>query len=141
MPKTVHSWRNCSADAQQSCGHGRHADEDNPPLQEGLPAFAPDPAQARYRYVLFDIWFLTVTRRSVALGAKAAALTFTALQVMERATDANHLDPYLSWCLWPQRWRRPAHIALTALAAGRGTTTCFRVLVSDLPRHRVRLWC
>lgn len=49
-------------------------------LQEGLPAFAADPAQARYRYVLFDIWFITVTRRSVALGAKAAALTFTALQ-------------------------------------------------------------
>ena len=46
-------------------------------MQEGLPAFVP---QDRYRYVLLDIWFLTVTRRSVALGAKAAALTFTALQ-------------------------------------------------------------
>jgi hypothetical protein len=48
-------------------------------MQEGLPAFTP---QDRYRYVLLDIWFLTVTRRSVALGAKAAALTFTALQVL-----------------------------------------------------------
>lgn len=51
-------------------------------LQGGLPAFAPDPAQASYRYVVFDIWFITVTRRSVALGIKAAALTFTALQVV-----------------------------------------------------------
>lgn len=46
-------------------------------MQEGLPAFAP---ADHYRYVLLDIWFLTVTRRSVALGAKAVALTFTALQ-------------------------------------------------------------
>ena len=46
-------------------------------MQEGLPAFRP---QDCYRYVLLNVWFLTVTRRSVALGAKAAALTFTALQ-------------------------------------------------------------
>lgn len=61
-------------------------------LQEGLPAFAPDPTQARYRYVLFDIWFLTVTRRSVALGSKAAALTFTALQVDVHSANVWILD-------------------------------------------------
>jgi hypothetical protein len=58
-------------------------------VQEGLPAFTP---ADRYRYVLLDIWFLTVTRRSVALGAKAAALTFTALQVSFRVQAAFTLS-------------------------------------------------
>ena len=93
--------------------------------QEGLPAFVADPSRGRYRYVLANLWFITVTRRSVALGAKAAALTFTALQVGDRRRPpgTRRLQPQnvtpdcdplrLSWsdccarwkCRWAATWR------------------------------------
>lgn len=43
-----------------------------------MPAFK---VEGGYRYVIFDIFFFTVTRRSVKLAAQTASLTFTALQV------------------------------------------------------------
>ncbi len=70
-----------------TCTHARDADLRRPapavrPLcqaaaQDGLPAWK---AEGGYRYVIADVWFLTVTRRSLRLAAQTASLTFTALQ-------------------------------------------------------------
>ena len=49
-----------------------------PPALEGLPG-AP---HSGYRYVLFHLWFITVTRRSLSLAVAASCLTFIALQVL-----------------------------------------------------------
>lgn len=50
-----------------------------PPGIEGLLSVAP--AAGGYRYVILHLWLITITRRSVALAASAASLTFVALQV------------------------------------------------------------
>ena len=52
---------------------------------QGLPALHP---AVPYRYVLFRLWFITVTRRSVSLAVASASLTFTALQVSDRGVKA-----------------------------------------------------
>ena len=47
-----------------------------------LQGFSVTPAPVRsYRYVILNLWFITITRRSISLGIAAASLTFVALQV------------------------------------------------------------
>lgn len=97
-------------------------------MQEGLPAFAP---ADRYRYVLLDIWFLTVTRRSVALGAKAAALTFTALQARAAfSTESKHQVLRLK----PGRQGRRPHVHGPAGEAGSMHAILHRLHIACLSR-------
>lgn len=49
-----------------------------PTALEGLPGI-PRPAQS-YRYVILDLWLITITRRSISLGIATASLTFVAFQ-------------------------------------------------------------
>lgn len=57
-----------------------------PTALEGLPGI-PRPAQS-YRYVILDLWLITITRRSISLGIATASLTFVAFQ----ASPALHCD-------------------------------------------------
>lgn len=42
------------------------------------------PAPVRsYKYVLLNLWFITITRRSISLGIATASLSFVALQASE----------------------------------------------------------
>ena len=50
-----------------------------PPALEGLPDKVP--CNGGYRYVLFHLWFITITRKSVSVAIAASCLTFVALQV------------------------------------------------------------
>ena len=50
-----------------------------PPALEGLPDKVP--CNGSYRYVLFHLWFITITRKSVSVAIAASCLTFVALQV------------------------------------------------------------
>ena len=50
-----------------------------PPALEGLPEKVP--CNGGYRYVLFHLWFITITRKSVSVAIAASCLTFVALQV------------------------------------------------------------
>lgn len=49
------------------------------PALEGLRGI-PSPSGG-YKYVIFHLWFITVTRRSISLGIASASLSFVALQV------------------------------------------------------------
>lgn len=40
---------------------------------------APAPVRG-YRYVVLNLWFITITRRSISLGIATASLSFVALQ-------------------------------------------------------------
>ena len=40
---------------------------------------APAPVRG-YRYVILNLWFVTITRRSISLGIATASLSFVALQ-------------------------------------------------------------
>lgn len=42
----------------------------------------PAPSQG-YRYVILNLWFITITRRSISLGIATASLSFVALQASE----------------------------------------------------------
>ena len=47
----------------------------------GLQGLLGNPAPARgYRYVILNLWFITITRRSISLGIATASLSFVALQ-------------------------------------------------------------
>lgn len=73
-----------------------------PPALEGLPEKVP--CNGGYRYVLFHLWFITITRKSVSVAIAASCLTFVALQV-------GHETPCSS-----QRWH--AHAMLMPRASG-----------------------
>ena len=52
-----------------------------PPSElQGLAGTALAPSSP-YRYVLLDIWIITITRRSIALAVAASTLSFTTFQV------------------------------------------------------------
>lgn len=36
-----------------------------------------------YKYVLLNLWFITITRRSISLGIATASLSFVALQASQ----------------------------------------------------------
>ena len=58
----------------------------------GLQGLLGTPAPARgYRYVILNLWFITITRRSISLGIATASLSFVALQASEP-------------CFWQGTW-------------------------------------
>lgn len=64
----------------------------------GLHGLLGTPAPARgYRYVILNLWFITITRRSISLGIATASLSFVALQASEP-------------CLWQCTWLLDTHL-------------------------------
>ena len=50
----------------------------------GLQGLLGSPAPVRgYKYVILNLWFITITRRSISLGIATASLSFVALQARE----------------------------------------------------------
>ena len=82
------------------------------PVVDRLPGAAlgadvPAPAApGSYRYVLFNFWFLRVTRKSLGLALRAGAFQFTVLQCVSltlSTTKAEDLVESLRWFLRPLR--------------------------------------
>ncbi|GBF90861.1 hypothetical protein Rsub_03715 [Raphidocelis subcapitata] len=71
---------------------------------EGLPALAPD---SPYSYVLLNLGFITITRRSINLAITAAALTFCALQ---SASLCLVTTPGEEMAVALQRWLAPLRL-------------------------------
>lgn len=94
---------------------------------DGLPSFT---AEGGYRYVIFDVFFFTVTRRSVKLAAQTSSLTFAALQsaaLMLTSTPAEAVAMAMRTLLSPLRLLRvpTAEIGLTLLLSLRFMAVCF----------------
>ncbi|KAK9869014.1 hypothetical protein WJX84_000030 [Apatococcus fuscideae] len=91
-----------------------------PPAElQGLAAGALAPSHP-YRYVLLDIWILTVTRRSVALAVAASTLSFVTFQTASlclTTTPAEEVALGLCWLLRPLTFLRVpvAEIGMTLL--------------------------
>lgn len=94
---------------------------------DGLPAFT---AGKGYRYVIFDVFFFTVTRRSIKLAAQTSSLTFTALQsaaLVLTSTPAEAVAVAMRGLLTPLRLLgvNTAEIGLTLLLSLRFMAVCF----------------
>ncbi|KAK9840235.1 hypothetical protein WJX74_006035 [Apatococcus lobatus] len=91
-----------------------------PPTElQGLAGTALAPPSP-YRYVLLDIWIITITRRSIALAVAASTLSFTTFQTASlclTSTPAEEVALGLCWLLRPlQLLRLPvAEIGMTLL--------------------------
>lgn len=65
---------------------------------------APAPVRG-YRYVILNLWFITITRRSISLGIATASLSFVALQASEsQATWLLHGLSLSLTALHDPRW-------------------------------------
>ena len=87
IPDAAMLLQTCIADGVPPMMQQRHP----PAALQGL-AGTPAPVHS-YRYVILNLWIITITRRSISLGIATASLTFVALQVMPcfrlRSTDMS----------------------------------------------------